>query len=78
MADLEAAANFDLENLRKWLIANKLRLNVAKAEFILIGSKPLKKILIRIQMFSSKISKLNEFINVNSQTKNRPTPILEK
>ena len=39
MTDLEAAVNSDLENLRKWLIANKLSLNVAKTEFILIGSK---------------------------------------
>ena len=30
MTDLEAAVNSDLENLRKWLIANKLSLNVAK------------------------------------------------
>ena len=33
----------NLENLRKWLIANKLSLNVAKTEFILIGSKPMIK-----------------------------------
>ena len=39
ITDLEAAVNSDLENLRKWLIANKLSLNVAKTEFILIGSK---------------------------------------
>ena len=39
MTDLEAAVNSDLENLRKWLIANKLSLNVAKTEFMLIGSK---------------------------------------
>ena len=32
-----------LENLRKWLIANKLSLNVAKTEFMLIGSKPMIK-----------------------------------
>ena len=32
--DVEAAMNSDLENLRKWLIANKLSLNVAKTEFI--------------------------------------------
>ena len=43
MTDLEAAANSDLENLRKWLIANKLSLNVAKTEFMLIGSKPMIK-----------------------------------
>jgi hypothetical protein len=30
--DVEAATNSDLKNLRKWLIANKLSLNVAKTE----------------------------------------------
>ena len=30
VTDLEAAVNSDLENLRKWLIANKLSLNVAE------------------------------------------------
>jgi hypothetical protein len=40
ITDLEVAVNSDLENLRKWLIAiNKLSLNVAKTEFMLIGSK---------------------------------------
>ena len=43
MTDLEAAANSDLENVRKWLIANKLSVNVAKTEFILIGSKSMIK-----------------------------------
>ena len=43
MTDLEAAVNSDMENLRKWLIANKLSLNVAKTEFILIGSKSMIK-----------------------------------
>ena len=43
VTDLEAAANSDLENLRKWLIANKLSLNVAKTEFIIIGSKSMTK-----------------------------------
>jgi hypothetical protein len=38
LTDLETAVNSDLENLRKWLIANKLSLNVAKTEFMLIGS----------------------------------------
>ena len=36
ITDLETAVNSDLENLRKWLIANKLSLNVAKTEFMLI------------------------------------------
>ena len=37
--DPEAAVNSKLENLRKWLIANKLSFNVAKTEFMLNGSK---------------------------------------
>ena len=41
LTDLEA--NSDLENLRKWLIANRLSLNVAKTEFMLIGSNPMIK-----------------------------------
>ena len=32
-----------MENLRKWLNANKLSLNVAKTEFLLIGSKSMIK-----------------------------------
>jgi hypothetical protein len=40
MTEQETAVNSDLENLRKWLIANKLSLNLAiKTEFMLIGSK---------------------------------------
>ena len=39
ISDVEIAMNSDLENLRKWLIANKLSLNVAKTEFLFIGSK---------------------------------------
>ena len=41
MQDVQAAVNSDLENLRKWFVANRLSLNVAKTEFILIGSKPM-------------------------------------
>ena len=56
MTGFEAAANSGLENLRKWLIANMLSLNVAKTEFILIGSKPMIKLfLIPMRMFSLKI-----------------------
>ena len=39
--EVETAVNSDLENLRKWLMANKLSLSVAKTEFMLIGSKPM-------------------------------------
>ena len=41
--DVQAAVNSDLENLRKWLVAYKLSLNVAKIEFISIGSKQMIK-----------------------------------
>ena len=43
MTDIEIAVNSDLENLRNWLMANKLSLNVAKTEFMLIGSKRMIK-----------------------------------
>ena len=46
---LEAAVNSDLENLKKWLIANKLSLNVAKTEFMLIGSKQMIKSVSNLQ-----------------------------
>ena len=39
--DVENAVNSDLENLRMWLNANKLSLNIAKTEFMLIGSRSL-------------------------------------
>ena len=39
--EVETAVNSDLENLRKWLMANKLSFNVAKTEFILIDLKPM-------------------------------------
>ena len=44
--NVENAVNSGLENLRKWLMANKLSLNVAKTEFHIIGNKQnLKNIL---------------------------------
>ena len=60
ITDLETAVNSDLENLRKWLIANKLSLNVAKTEFMLIGSKTMIK--------KNSDSRLNIFIE-NKQIK---------
>ena len=48
ISDVEIAMNSDLEDLRKWLIAKKLSPNVAKTEFVLIGSGPtiLAKIIV--------------------------------
>ena len=61
--EVQAAVNSDLENLRKWLIANKLSLNVTKTEFMLIGSKSMiKRSLILSQIFSLTINKLNSCI----------------
>ena len=37
--DIESSLNHDLENVKKWLIANKLILNMTKTEFMLIGSR---------------------------------------
>ena len=50
ITDLETAVNSDLEKLRKWLIANKLSLNVAKTEFMLIGSKQMIKSISNLQL----------------------------
>ena len=50
ITDLETAVNSDLEKVRKWLIANKLSLNVAKTEFMLIGSKQMIKSISNSQL----------------------------
>ena len=47
---LENAVNSDLENLRKWLIAYRLTLNVAKTEFMLIGTKQMIKSISNLQL----------------------------
>ena len=39
LADLEPMINFELSNLICWLRANKLSLNIAKTEFMVIGSR---------------------------------------
>ena len=38
-SDLEHLINFELQSLNRWLIANKLSLNIAKTEFMVIGSR---------------------------------------
>ena len=42
ISDIEAAVNSDLDNLKNWLMANKLSLNIAKTEFMLIHPKQMK------------------------------------
>lgn len=40
LEEMEVRVTYDLSNVKKCLSANKLSLNVAKTEFMLIGSKP--------------------------------------
>ena len=45
-ADIEYKLNCDLDNIQKWLISNKLTLNLTKTDYMLIGSQQrLDKIL---------------------------------
>ena len=37
--DIEPKLNTDLENVHKWLLANKLTLNTEKTEFMIVGSR---------------------------------------
>ena len=39
MSEVERRANEYLRNVRNWLSANKLNLNIAKTEYVLIGSR---------------------------------------
>ena len=38
MTNLQDAVNLELRNLQRWLITNRLSLNIAKTEFMVIGS----------------------------------------
>ena len=67
--------NHDLDNLNKWLISNKLTLNSAKTEFMLIGSRqklstlsnPLKLSIdnVAIEQHVSSVKSLGIFIDEN-------------
>ena len=39
ICSIETSLNQDLSNINRWLIANKLTLNMTKTEFMLIGSR---------------------------------------
>ena len=39
VTELEQVINSELKNLHEWLLANRLSLNVAKTEFMIIGSR---------------------------------------
>jgi hypothetical protein len=39
VTELEQILNSEFKNLHQWLLANRLSLNVAKTEFMIIGSR---------------------------------------
>ena len=39
LGELESVINSELESLKTWLVKNKLSLNIAKTEFMTIGSR---------------------------------------
>ena len=72
IADAELAVNSDLHNLRNWLIANKLSLNVAKTEFMLIGSPQMIR---NVSNFQPNIIIENKQIRQVNKTKTLGTTI---
>ena len=64
MIDLENTVNFELSNLQRWLIANRLSLNIAKTEFMVIGPNQrihaLSKNQIDIEIDRKSIKKVEE------------------
>ena len=66
IADIEISANSNLENLRHWLIANKLSLNVAKTEFMLIGSPQMSR---NVSNYQANISVDNKQIQQLNKSK---------
>ena len=60
---LENKINLDLENLNRWLVANRLSLSVAKTKFMVIGSRQ------RIRASQSGNEEINVEINGKSITR---------
>ena len=64
VTELEQIINSELKNLHQWLLANRLSLNVAKTEFMIIGSR--QRLLvhdnehIRIEIDGKTIKRVNE------------------
>ena len=38
-AEISEKINSDLDNIHKWLVANKLTLNIDKTEYMIVGSR---------------------------------------
>ena len=62
--ELEVLINSELKNLHQWLVTNRLSLNIAKTEFMIIGSR--QRLLvhsnehINIEIDGIAIKKVNE------------------
>jgi hypothetical protein len=72
IADIELAVNSDLHSLRNWLIANKLSLDVAKTEFMLIGAPQMIR---NYSNFQPNILIVNKQIRQVNKTKTLGTTI---
>jgi hypothetical protein len=64
VTELEKIINSDLKNLHQWLLANRLSLNIAKTEFMIIGSREWLLVHdnehIRIEIDRKTIKSVNE------------------
>ena len=62
--DIVVKMNRDLKNVRKWLVRNKLSLNVKKTEFMIVGSNHklsrIANVDINIHIDGEKIQRVNE------------------
>ena len=66
MTDVQYAVYSNLKNLRNWLMANKLGLNIAKTEFMLLDSRQMIKGRRSPKFFSLKTNKLSKSINAKT------------
>lgn len=53
-SDLEISLNYELENINKWLLADRFSLNVQKSEYVIVGSH--QKILRIANKFETEVS----------------------
>ena len=64
LTDVESTMNSELANINEWLVANKLSLNVAKTEFMLIGCKQMlnsvNNTTLNIQISDKNIKQVSE------------------
>ena len=62
---IQSRLNTDLLNISKWLIANKLTLNMTKIEFMLIGSRQKLNTLTASPVLSINGTPVNQVSTLN-------------